>query len=132
MGGEVTECAQAEIDLRWTGRSGQSIMALQQACGLALACNWYLRINYCYDLTNGTYTFDPILGRWTQRRQSLRQAWLTWCIPGQPALHIETLSFKRKEIIFCLGYISAVECLFIIQEALGSLPNITRKTQDYK
>lgn len=29
MGGEVTECAQAENDLRWTGRSGQLIMALQ-------------------------------------------------------------------------------------------------------
>lgn len=75
--GMCAPSAQAENDLRWTGCTGQSIMALQQACGLALACNWYLRINYCYDLTNGTYTFDPILGRWTQRRQSLGQAWLT-------------------------------------------------------
>lgn len=73
----------------------------------------------------------PSLGGGCRGRQSLGQAWLTRCILGQPGLHIETLSLKEKKIIFCLGYISVVECLSIIQEALGSLPNITHKTQNF-
>lgn len=48
----------------------------------------------------------PFLGGGRRGRQSLGKAWLTWCILGQPALHIETLSLKEKNYFLSGIYLS--------------------------